>query len=548
MKRLFSCLPALALLAFVFTPSLLRAQDAPPDMGDQGAPPPDQGGPAPDQGPPPDQAGGQPPDNGQDAGADPGVSYQTFYDNLSNQGTWIQTDNYGYVFQPNVSDPNWAPYSDGHWVFTDQGWTWVSDEPWGWATYHYGRWANIDGYGWIWVPGYRWAPAWVSWRYGGGYCGWAPLPPETIVGAEFGGYGGYHYGGDVDVSFHIGAGFYNFVPVGHMGDPNVRPYIANRYNNYGIINHTTNITNININRNSGRNGFGGVAVNGPPLSEINAHASRPVQTMRLTASNAPGQASVQGNSLSVYAPRVNPATVHQGRPASVSRTIASPTFNRGDSITRPLAVSSTVRPAAPSAEAIQSAHQAQAHVPASAKIATSRTPVKSANLTRLTPATQTHTNAAVNSPSTYRPAVESNAQTYRPASTPATTYRPETQSAPEVKHSESQPSSVYHAPAQSSQTVHSEAQPSSSYHPQSQSTYRPEAQHSSGGGGAPTHIENHEASVHSSGGGAGPSHPSGGGGGGASHPSGGGGASHPSGGGGAKPAGKPAAKPADKKP
>ena len=73
---------------------------------------------------------------------------------------------------PPSTIPAWAPYTrNGHWVYANVGWTWVSDEPWGWATYHYGRWVNLDGTGWCWVPGYTWAPAWVSWRYGGGYCG-----------------------------------------------------------------------------------------------------------------------------------------------------------------------------------------------------------------------------------------------------------------------------------------------------------------------------------------------------------------------------------------
>src|ERR1700689_5327455 len=97
-------------LAFAFHPTSLCAQDVPPPPDDQG-----------DQG-------------------DQGTSFQTFYDQLGDQGTWVQTDDYGYVFQPNVSDPNWAPYTDGHWAYTDVGWMWVSDEPWGWATYHYGRW------------------------------------------------------------------------------------------------------------------------------------------------------------------------------------------------------------------------------------------------------------------------------------------------------------------------------------------------------------------------------------------------------------------------
>lgn len=34
--------------------------------------------------------------------------------------------------------------------------------------------------GWVWVPGVEWAPAWVSWRVGGGYIGWAPLPPHGV--------------------------------------------------------------------------------------------------------------------------------------------------------------------------------------------------------------------------------------------------------------------------------------------------------------------------------------------------------------------------------
>ena len=55
-----------------------------------------------------------------------------------------------------------------------------------------------------------------------------------------------------------------------------------------------------------------------------------IQTVQLTAANQPGQSTLQGNSLAVYAPRVNPATVHQARPAQVSQTIAHPTFNRGD--------------------------------------------------------------------------------------------------------------------------------------------------------------------------------------------------------------------------
>jgi hypothetical protein len=322
-----------------------------------------------------------------DSGGGGTVSFQTFYDQLGNQGTWVQTDDYGYVFQPNITDSDWQPYSNGYWVETDEGFTWVSDEPWGWATYHYGRWANIDGMGWVWVPGYRWAPAWVSWRYGGGYCGWAPLPPETLYGAEYDeprtrvGFG-FHFGGDVDVSFHIGPGCYNFVRVEDMGERDYRHHIVNRYNNYTIINQTTNITNINVTNNNFNNNdggsrrFNGVAAGGPPVNEVNAHARERIPTVQLAASNQAGKSNLQGNTLAVFAPTVDPNSLNQARPGTVSQTLNHPRFNRGDSISKPLTVTRNVQAPPPSPEAIHAAEQAQASVPATAKIATPKTQMK----------------------------------------------------------------------------------------------------------------------------------------------------------------------------
>lgn len=103
------------------------------------------------------------------------VSYQTFYDDLSPYGEWIDNPDYGYVWHPDVND--FRPYSSGgHWVWTDEyGWMWASDYEWGWAPFHYGRWVADNYYGWMWVPGYEWSPAWVEWRTGGDYYGWAPL-------------------------------------------------------------------------------------------------------------------------------------------------------------------------------------------------------------------------------------------------------------------------------------------------------------------------------------------------------------------------------------
>jgi hypothetical protein len=101
-----------------------------------------------------------------------------FYEPLSPYGRWEVVGSYGRCWIPGGVDSGWSPYSNGYWQQTDAGWYWASDEPWGWATYHYGRWDSSPEFGWYWVPQTRWAPAWVSWRQGGGYVGWAPLSPS----------------------------------------------------------------------------------------------------------------------------------------------------------------------------------------------------------------------------------------------------------------------------------------------------------------------------------------------------------------------------------
>jgi hypothetical protein len=316
---------------------------------------------------------------------DSGVSFQIFYDQLGDQGTWVQTEDYGYVFQPNVNDPEWAPYTDGHWVDTDAGWTWVSNESWGWATYHYGRWANLDGMGWVWIPGYRWAPAWVSWRYGGGYAGWAPLPPESFVGIEsrdrdYRRRNNVAFGVDVDVRFHIGAGYYNFLRVEDLGESNYRRRYANRNTNYTLIHQTTNITNIQVNNNGdGRGGgrnFHGVNAGGPPLNEIKGRTRRPVQTVQLTQTQQAGGAGVRGQALQVYAPQVNATKSGQARPARVAQTLNHPTVNRGDSPAKPLQVTAQVKRSDSPAQAIQPVQTAPTRSRGEARGAAPRPPAE----------------------------------------------------------------------------------------------------------------------------------------------------------------------------
>ena len=103
---------------------------------------------------------------------------------LAQHGAWVEVGTYGRCWRPAHVAVEWRPYCSREWVWTDCGWYWSSDEPWAWACYHYGSWVYEPGMGWVWVPGVEWAPAWVSWRVGGGYIGWAPLPPPGFFFAR----------------------------------------------------------------------------------------------------------------------------------------------------------------------------------------------------------------------------------------------------------------------------------------------------------------------------------------------------------------------------
>jgi hypothetical protein len=113
-----------------------------------------------------------------------GVGY--FYDHLAVYGDWVLLEPYGWVWTPWDVGISWRPYTYGNWVYTVDGWTWVSAYPWGWAPFHYGRWLHHPNRGWVWIPGTEWAPAWVTWRYGPGTVGWAPLPPHAHWNASIG--------------------------------------------------------------------------------------------------------------------------------------------------------------------------------------------------------------------------------------------------------------------------------------------------------------------------------------------------------------------------
>lgn len=254
-------------------------------------------------------------------------SVNFFYDNLSG-GSWIEVGNYGYCWLPDVAanDPTWRPYADGYWAYTDDGWTWVSYEDFGWATYHYGRWVKLADYGWVWKPGYEWGPAWVSWRTGGNYIGWAPLPPETEYVYE-----SRPLTGQLDVEFDIGPAYYNFVDVRYIGEPVLRSRLVPYQQNVTYITQTVNVTNITYKNKTVYN-------YGPDINVMNQYSSRPIQRLKLerrpnadisVASKSGGLTRVQGNALVVAVPEKLNKPVKEIAPPTVKTKVAQPKFEKG---------------------------------------------------------------------------------------------------------------------------------------------------------------------------------------------------------------------------
>ncbi len=165
------------------------------------------------------------------------VDVGRFYDELAPYGEWISTPEYGWVWSPYDMEAGWRPYTNGHWEYTDYGWTWVSDLDWGWATFHYGRWYFDDMYGWVWIPGTVWGPAWVAWRHGDGYIGWAPLPPGVIWQAGLG-----LSWGDLDFGVALGWHDWNFCNDRYFLDRHLRKHLLGPAHNLTLMERTRNIT------------------------------------------------------------------------------------------------------------------------------------------------------------------------------------------------------------------------------------------------------------------------------------------------------------------
>ena len=162
-----------------------------------------------------------------------------FQQDLQPMGQWVATPDYGTCWAPRGVAMGWRPYTQGRWMYTECGWTWASEEPWGNITYHYGSWVDYPSHGWIWVPGRVWAPAWVAWRVGGGYVGWAPLPPAACRR-------------DVPVAIavvlRIPTPYFCFVGERDFGDEHIGRRMRPIHQNVTIIVQTRNSTHIEFGR------------------------------------------------------------------------------------------------------------------------------------------------------------------------------------------------------------------------------------------------------------------------------------------------------------
>ncbi len=218
-----------------------------------------------------------------------------FQEALDTYGHWARSERFGEVWVPDQLPADWRPYQYGHWVYTDEwGWYWISDpeeEDFGWVVYHYGRWARSRELGWFWIPGDEWAPAWVDWRYGGDYVGWAPLPPDDMID-EY----------DEEPSYWV------FVAPRYLGAPRWRNYMVPRAR-HDFAFRGSHVVNRTLGYGRGR-----AAINAGISPAFVARASRSaVPTYRVSPRVLAGTQGVAG------AVAVSPQQLRAGRPGGAPR-------------------------------------------------------------------------------------------------------------------------------------------------------------------------------------------------------------------------------------
>lgn len=256
-----------------------------------------------------------------------GISLQVFYDELSYHGDWVNNPDYGYVWRPNVGRDFRPYYTNGHWVMTEYGNTWVSDYEWGWAPFHYGRWFHDKYDGWIWAPDTEWGPAWVTWRTGGGYYGWAPLAPRVSININIG------------RGYYVPDNYWVFIPQRCIYYPSYSRYWEPRRNVY-IINNTTIINNVYTNDRVRY-------YSGPGRDDVRRATRRDVPVYRVADNSRPGSDRISRGEVNIYRPSVN--RTGDSAPRAIANNTTRPSRSDSDnrvssSTDRTSSASSSARP------------------------------------------------------------------------------------------------------------------------------------------------------------------------------------------------------------
>ena len=305
------------------------------------------------------------------------------YEDLDDHGTWRQTPNYGHVWFPHTSVPDWAPYHYGHWDYIEPwGYTWVDNEPWGFAPFHYGRWVSYEG-SWGWVPAPPrmegavyvrpvYAPALVAWIGGPGFAigigiggrdryasgvsvGWFPLGPREVYVP----------------SYRVSRTYVNNV---NVSNTRVDSTVVNNYYNTTIVNNNVSVTNV---RYVNQSVPGAVAATTPQAFTSAQPVSRnAVRIDRREVANAPVRAftptvvPAKQAVLGMGTPAARPPSALQTRAvvAKIAPPAPPPTFERRQEAIR----SNGGRPL--SVEQVQRIQPVSEHREAPVRIAPAATP------------------------------------------------------------------------------------------------------------------------------------------------------------------------------
>ncbi len=247
-------------------------------------------------------------------------SYQPFYNDLSSDGSWMNSPDYGYVWQPSISITinEWAPYVDGSWSYTDYGWAWQSPERFSHICYHYGRWTRLRNVGWVWVPGREWAPAWVSWRSSDECVGWAPLPPAARWHSSLG------ISSWVDGVCHLAPSAYVFVATQNLCHPSCKEVLYPRQDCERHFLQCRNVTRLTLANTNGRDVY--VKNEGPPVEALRHTLGDHFREQKIhfgdQRHDAPRvQPTVKAGELAMSHWTLRKETDHLGKPATIAKQL-----------------------------------------------------------------------------------------------------------------------------------------------------------------------------------------------------------------------------------